>query len=58
MAGIAYKKGAPGRTPNTRGLFNRGVGGAVDLDWWQEAPPLPGLSVTYVPAQHWSMRAP
>ena len=43
---------------NAAYLARRGVPGAVDLDWWEEAPPLPGLRVTYVPAQHWSMRAP
>lgn len=37
-------------------LAVRGVGGAVALDWWQDCEPLPGMRVTFVPAQHWSSR--
>lgn len=32
------------------------IAGAADLDWWQSAPLAPELSLTAVPAQHWSNR--
>ncbi len=37
-------------------LAGKGIGGAVELDWWQSCEARPGLRVTYVPAQHWSHR--
>jgi L-ascorbate metabolism protein UlaG (beta-lactamase superfamily) len=41
---------------NGRYLARKGIGGAVELDWWQSTTPRAGVSVTYVPAQHWSKR--
>ena len=41
----------------TKGFLEaEGISGAIDLDWWEETQ-LFGLSLTFVPAQHWSMRA-
>ncbi|HWE76741.1 MAG TPA: MBL fold metallo-hydrolase [Stellaceae bacterium] len=37
-------------------LASRGIANVIELDWWASAEPLPGLKVTYVPAQHWSRR--
>lgn len=37
-------------------LAARGITPAIELDWWESAEPLPGLRITYVPAQHWSRR--
>jgi L-ascorbate metabolism protein UlaG (beta-lactamase superfamily) len=37
-------------------LAARGIANVIELDWWQNAAPLPGLRITYVPAQHWSRR--
>jgi L-ascorbate metabolism protein UlaG (beta-lactamase superfamily) len=39
-------------------LAARGIANVIELDWWERAAPLPGLGVTYVPAQHWSRRRP
>ncbi len=36
-------------------LAEAGIGGALDLDWWQRTS-LRGLEVTFAPAQHWSAR--
>jgi L-ascorbate metabolism protein UlaG (beta-lactamase superfamily) len=41
---------------NAAFLTARGVVNASDLDWWQSAAVLPGLSVTAVPARHQSGR--
>lgn len=41
---------------NGRYLTAKGIGGVVELDWWQSHAVRPGVSVTYVPAQHWSKR--
>lgn len=38
-------------------LLEAGLPNVVELDWW-ESRRLGGLSVTLVPARHWSMRAP
>ncbi len=37
-------------------LARKGIPGAIELDWWQQAEPKSGVRVTYVPAQHWSSR--
>jgi L-ascorbate metabolism protein UlaG (beta-lactamase superfamily) len=37
-------------------LAAKGVRNVIELDWWERTEPLPGLSVVYVPAQHWSRR--
>lgn len=42
---------------NGRWLKKAGAERVVELDWWQSHE-LDGLSVTLVPARHWSMRAP
>jgi len=39
-------------------LARRGVGPAVDLDWWQPHLAHPELSIVCTPAQHWSSRYP
>jgi L-ascorbate metabolism protein UlaG (beta-lactamase superfamily) len=46
-------------TPIGNGRWISGVGAAqvVELDWWQEHT-VGDLTVTCVPARHWSMRAP
>jgi L-ascorbate metabolism protein UlaG (beta-lactamase superfamily) len=41
---------------NERLLARHGIAKVVALDWWQGAPLGRGLSVTAVPAQHWSNR--
>ena len=40
---------------NARLMARHGIGGAVDLDWWQ-AVPIGELIVTCVPARHFSAR--
>jgi L-ascorbate metabolism protein UlaG (beta-lactamase superfamily) len=37
-------------------LADRGIANVIELDWWESAEPVPGLKITYVPAQHWSRR--
>ena len=37
-------------------LAGKGIGGAIELDWWQACDVLRGLRVHFVPAQHWSKR--
>ena len=37
-------------------LQRQGLGRVEELDWWQEYP-LPGITATFTPAQHWSMRS-
>jgi L-ascorbate metabolism protein UlaG (beta-lactamase superfamily) len=37
-------------------LARKGISGSIELDWWQQCEPRPGLRITYVPAQHWSSR--
>jgi L-ascorbate metabolism protein UlaG (beta-lactamase superfamily) len=37
-------------------LASRGIANVVELDWWESVEPVPGLNITYVPAQHWSRR--
>ncbi len=37
-------------------LAGKGIGGAIELDWWQACEVRPGLRVHFVPAQHWSKR--
>jgi L-ascorbate metabolism protein UlaG (beta-lactamase superfamily) len=37
-------------------LARKGIGGAIELDWWQACEVRPGLRVHFVPAQHWSKR--
>jgi L-ascorbate metabolism protein UlaG (beta-lactamase superfamily) len=42
-----------------RDLLSRaGFGRIAELDWWQAHECGPGLSVTLVPARHWSRRSP
>jgi L-ascorbate metabolism protein UlaG (beta-lactamase superfamily) len=55
---IAKRWGAPIVTGLGNGsyLARKGIGGAIELDWWQEFAPRPGVTITYVPAQHWSKR--
>ncbi len=43
---------------NAAYLGNRGVPDARDLDWWEPAPVAPGVTVTAVPARHFSSRSP
>ena len=43
---------------NGRLLRRHGIGGVVELDWWQCCTPARGVDVTYLPAQHWSSRSP
>ena len=38
-------------------LARQGLPHAIELDWWDRTEPLPGLGITYVPAQHWSRRS-
>ncbi len=38
-------------------LAHDGIPGAVDLDWWQTSTAIPGLAITFAPAQHWSQRS-
>src|ERR1017187_8603719 len=35
-----------------------GIDKVIELDWWKNCELSPTLSVTYVPAQHWSRRWP
>jgi L-ascorbate metabolism protein UlaG (beta-lactamase superfamily) len=37
-------------------LAGAGVPGAIELDWWQEHAPRPGVKVTITPAQHFAAR--
>ena len=37
-------------------LASRGIANVIELDWWESTAPVPGLKITYVPAQHWSRR--
>jgi len=37
-------------------LAGKGLRNTIELDWWEHAEPVPGLRITYVPAQHWSRR--
>ncbi len=41
---------------NAAYLARKGVRGARDLDWWQDTTLPGGLSVTYLPARHFSAR--
>jgi len=53
---------ARGNPPIVTGIGNgaylaaRGMTNVIELDWWESAEPAPGLTITYVPAQHWSRR--
>lgn len=38
-------------------LANHGIGGAHEIDWWEEIPLANGVRITSVPAQHFSARA-
>jgi L-ascorbate metabolism protein UlaG (beta-lactamase superfamily) len=42
---------------NQRFLASRGVAGARDLDWWGSDTPASGVTVTAVPARHFSSRS-
>lgn len=42
---------------NAKYLAAHGVAGAEEIDWWQTVTVAPGVSVTGVPAQHWSARS-
>ncbi|HEV8015606.1 MAG TPA: MBL fold metallo-hydrolase [Stellaceae bacterium] len=37
-------------------LAGKGLDHVIELDWWERVEPVPGLGITYVPAQHWSRR--
>lgn len=39
-------------------LGRKGMPGAVELDWWQEAPLPDGATATYLPMKHFSARTP
>jgi L-ascorbate metabolism protein UlaG (beta-lactamase superfamily) len=39
-------------------LASAGVGGVIELDWWQTHAWHPDLSVTLTPARHWCRRRP
>jgi L-ascorbate metabolism protein UlaG (beta-lactamase superfamily) len=39
-------------------LAAKGLRNVIELDWWERTAPLAGLSIVYVPAQHWSRRRP
>ena len=41
---------------NGRYLARRGLGRCEEFDWWDSSRPRPGVTVTFVPAQHWSRR--
>jgi L-ascorbate metabolism protein UlaG (beta-lactamase superfamily) len=41
---------------NGRYLARKGVPGAAELDWWERISLRPGVTITFVPAQHWSSR--
>jgi L-ascorbate metabolism protein UlaG (beta-lactamase superfamily) len=41
---------------NAPTLEERGIEGAIELDWWQSAELAPGVVVHMTPAQHFSMR--
>ena len=41
---------------NRRLLEAAGIKNVTDLDWWQDAPLAEGVTVTAVPARHWSGR--
>jgi L-ascorbate metabolism protein UlaG (beta-lactamase superfamily) len=43
---------------NAATLARAGISNVIELDWWQRHDAGDGLSVTCVPARHWSMRAP
>lgn len=43
---------------NAAVLARAGLPGAVELDWWQDAPLAPGVRVVAAPAQHFSNRGP
>jgi L-ascorbate metabolism protein UlaG (beta-lactamase superfamily) len=53
---------ARGDPPIVTGIGNgaylaaKGLPNTIELDWWEAAEPVPGLRITYVPAQHWSRR--
>lgn len=42
---------------NSALMARHGVGGSVDLDWWQEFPLSDRIKVTLVPAQHFCARS-
>ena len=42
---------------NARYLAGKGVPGGLELDWWERVWPCEGVSLTFVPAQHWSSRS-
>ncbi len=58
---LAARAGRP--VPTLTGLGNaayldrKGVPGAVERDWWETFDAPPGVSITFVPAQHWSTRS-
>jgi L-ascorbate metabolism protein UlaG (beta-lactamase superfamily) len=42
---------------NRRTLAKHGIGNVVELDWWQTAEAPEGLTITAIPAQHFSGRS-
>jgi L-ascorbate metabolism protein UlaG (beta-lactamase superfamily) len=43
---------------NAKFLSGRGVPDARDFDWWESVPLAPGVTLTAVPARHFSSRSP
>ena len=42
---------------NGRYLAGKGLAGASELDWWEAVSLRDGVTITFVPAQHWSSRS-
>ncbi|HYR45444.1 MAG TPA: MBL fold metallo-hydrolase [Thermoanaerobaculia bacterium] len=43
---------------NAAFLSGQGIANARDLDWWESVPLAPGVTLTAVPARHFSSRSP
>jgi L-ascorbate metabolism protein UlaG (beta-lactamase superfamily) len=58
LRALSGRFGAPVITGlgNSELLRRKGIPGGVDLDWWQSTPIAPGVTVTAVPAAHFSGR--
>ncbi len=54
----ALPAGSRSYVPLGLGEFARGLGKSdvVEMDWWDETAPEPGLKLVCLPAQHWSRR--
>lgn len=42
---------------NARYLRKKGLRQVEEMDWWEDAQPLPGLTLSFVPAQHFTRRS-